>query len=161
MENAAKSLLMAAGVLIGILILSLAVYLFITFGQDAKAINERIEDAQLTKYNSQFNVYFGRNNIKVHDILSLVNLAQENNNYYMNYGNYSESYEIKIIVNGLDSAFSTDTGTWNEAKKQNFIKEYGKTDNSNGELKYTFLCNERDVLYHSNGRVAKICFNIN
>ena len=32
MENASKALLMAAGVLIGVLILSLAVYLFENFG---------------------------------------------------------------------------------------------------------------------------------
>lgn len=32
MENASKALIMAGGVLIGILILSLAVYLFIDFG---------------------------------------------------------------------------------------------------------------------------------
>ena len=42
MENASKALLMAGGVLIGILILSLAVYLFITFGAESKEIHAQI-----------------------------------------------------------------------------------------------------------------------
>ena len=38
MENASKALLMAAGVLIGMMVLSLMVYLFISFGSSTKAI---------------------------------------------------------------------------------------------------------------------------
>ena len=43
MENASKALLMAAGVLIGILILSLAVFLFTNFGSASAEINKQNE----------------------------------------------------------------------------------------------------------------------
>ena len=39
MENASKALIMAGGVLIGVLIISLAVYLFVSFGQTSAEIN--------------------------------------------------------------------------------------------------------------------------
>ena len=41
MENASKALLMAAEVLIGLLILSLAVYLFADFGSTSAEINKK------------------------------------------------------------------------------------------------------------------------
>ena len=44
MENASKALLLAAEVLIGMLVLSLMVYLFITFGSNAAKINKQLED---------------------------------------------------------------------------------------------------------------------
>ena len=42
MENASKALIMAAGVLIGILILSLAVYLFVSFGNTSRELHKQI-----------------------------------------------------------------------------------------------------------------------
>ena len=49
MENAVKAMYIAAGVLIGILILTLAVYLFITFGAQSKEIYSKMEEKQLKK----------------------------------------------------------------------------------------------------------------
>lgn len=152
---------MAAGVLIGILVLSLAVYLFITFGQDARAVNRRIEDGQLAKFNSQFNVYFGRNDIKIHDIISLANLVQENNKYYKNYADYSDSYEIIIYVLGLKSSYPPNTKNWDEAKKTDLINYYSQVDTNTGDMIYTFSCVEANTIYHSNGRIGKIYFNKN
>ena len=43
MENASKALIMAASVLIGIMILSLAVYLFATFGASSAQMHEQIQ----------------------------------------------------------------------------------------------------------------------
>ena len=64
MENASKALLMAAGVLLGILILSLAIYLFVSFGQTSAEINEKNRQQQIVQFNSQYTVYLGRKDLK-------------------------------------------------------------------------------------------------
>ena len=71
MENASKALLMAAGVLIGVLILSLAIYLFVSFGQTSAEINEKNRKQQIVQFNSQYTVYLGRDDITIYDIRTI------------------------------------------------------------------------------------------
>ncbi|MCI8383632.1 MAG: hypothetical protein HFJ33_01995 [Clostridia bacterium] len=82
MENASKALLMAAGVLIGMLVLSLAVYLFVTFGTQSATIHKQQAMQQLEQFNTQFTSYIGRQDITIYDIVTVANLATENNIYY-------------------------------------------------------------------------------
>ena len=82
MENASKALLMAAEVLIGILILSLMVYLFATFGSNSAKINKQLEDDRLAEFNSQYDKYVDKEDVTIHDIITVANLAKENNKYY-------------------------------------------------------------------------------
>ena len=82
MENAPKALLMAGGVLLGIMILSLAVYLFSNFGSTSSTIHENIEANQISQFNSQFMQYVGKENVTIYDVISMANLATENNKYY-------------------------------------------------------------------------------
>ena len=60
MENASKALLMAAGVLIGVLIISLAVYLMSYFGGVSADIHKRQKANQINQFNSQFTAYEGK-----------------------------------------------------------------------------------------------------
>ena len=78
MENASKALLIAAGVLIGIMILSIAVYLAVTFGQTAAEVNEEIRVNQVAQFNSQFTKYDGAQ-VTIHDIITMANIARTNN----------------------------------------------------------------------------------
>lgn len=82
MENASKALLMAAGILIGMLILSLAVYLFVSFGTTAAELHKQKEEQQLQQFNSQFTSYVGKEGITIYDVVTVANLATENNIYY-------------------------------------------------------------------------------
>ena len=157
MENASKALLMAGGVLIGILVLSLAVYLFITFGASSREINARIEDNQLLQFNAQFNIYAGRTDIKIHDIISLANLAKENNEYYQDYGNYENGYKIQIMLQNT-TPYSGEAQKFSETQKQELIKEYSKVD-ATGEVSTLFTCSK--VEYHENGRVSRVVFKLN
>ena len=59
MENASKALLMAGGVLIGVLIISLAVYLFADFGSTSAEVNAQNAQKQITAFNSKFTAYEG------------------------------------------------------------------------------------------------------
>ena len=95
MENASKALIMAGGILIGVLILTLGLYLFISFGQQSKEMHDRITDNQLTQYNAQYTVYSTRTNITIYEIISVANLAHENNNYY---SEYSDGYKVAVIL---------------------------------------------------------------
>lgn len=82
MENASKALLMAAGVLMGMMILSLAVYLFANFGGTSSQIHDNAETNQLNQFNSEFTSYVGKDNVTIHDVISMANLATQNNQNY-------------------------------------------------------------------------------
>lgn len=82
MENATKALIMAAGVLMGIVILSLAVYEFKSFGISSKEIHKANEETRLNEFNSQFTKYEGKDDVTIYDVITVANLAKENNSYY-------------------------------------------------------------------------------
>ena len=67
MENASKALLMAAGVLIGILILAFGVYLFTQFGGTSALIHGQIESDRINQFNSQFTSYEGKDDITIYN----------------------------------------------------------------------------------------------
>lgn len=81
MENASKALLMAASVLIGILVISLAVYLFVSFGSTSAEIHKQNAAQQISQFNSQFTSYEEKT-CTIYDVVSVASLATENNNYY-------------------------------------------------------------------------------
>ncbi|MBO6244393.1 MAG: hypothetical protein J6O41_07550, partial [Clostridia bacterium] len=79
MENATNALLMAGGILIGILILSLAVYLYMSFGAEARENYALIEQQQIVKFNTQFTKYAGSENLTIYDVVATISTAYENN----------------------------------------------------------------------------------
>lgn len=89
MENASKALIMAAEILLGVMIISIAVYLFSTLGQYSKETTAKMEDAQIEQFNQQFLKYYGTSDTNgnkpeqikctIHDIVGLANLARKIN----------------------------------------------------------------------------------
>lgn len=77
MENATKALLIAGGVLIAIVIISIAVFLFISFSDRTKEYNEIISATELQKFNSKFEVHVGRTDITAQEVVSMANLAKK------------------------------------------------------------------------------------
>lgn len=157
MENASKALLMAAGVLIGMLILSLAVFLFMDFGATSKGIYSEVESNQLTQYNAQYTVYSGREDITIYEIVSVINLAKQNNMDYKDYSNFDDNYKVSVYV--YRNNWSGDYTTKSSNIIQEILEANNKVNNTTGELENTFSCTE--VLYHNNGRVKKISFTLN
>ncbi len=138
MENASKALLMAAGVLIGVLVLSLAVFLFTDFGSKASKIYDRIQENQLTQYNAQYTVYSGREDITIYDIITVANKAKQNNEDYKEYTDFENIYKVRIIfIASSDS--DRDLQDAADNKKQILIEEYNDVD-INGNLSSTFNC---------------------
>ena len=85
MENVTKALLIAAGVLIGIIILSLAVYLSNIIGAHAAKIQEKIDSNAIIRFNEEFLKYNGLKNLTIQQVITLKNYALENNNEYFGY----------------------------------------------------------------------------
>lgn len=104
MENASKALLMAAGVLIGMLVISLAVYLFISFGSTSAEIHKQNEEQQIAQFNSQF-VSYEEKSCTIYDVVTVANLATENNIYYeLNKPTEGKDNYISVEIQGASSA---------------------------------------------------------
>ena len=59
MENASKALLMGAEILVGVMIISIGVYLFNTLGQYSAETAANMEQKQIDSFNQQFLTYYG------------------------------------------------------------------------------------------------------
>ena len=111
MENASKALIMAAEILVGVMIISVGVYLFNTYAGFSADTNKEIEDAQITAFNQQFQKFYGTTTnsdgkeepieCTIHDITSLANLAKKNNAEYElteQSGYSNNTYYVQIDV---------------------------------------------------------------
>lgn len=147
MENASKALLIAAGVLVGVLVASLAVYLFMDFGSQTAEMNKQNEQKQLSAFNSQFTSYATYKDkddnwkITIYDIITLRGKAEENNEKYED-----SQDKIDVIISGRGSIIDNYSDT-------DLINMYSSR---NGTLK-TFSCG--NIQYHAeNGKVSSITF---
>ena len=77
-ENASNALLIAGGVLIAIMIISLGVYIFQTSANFARNYEVEREQIELTSFNSQFEKY-AKEEATFHEIVTVANLAKEIN----------------------------------------------------------------------------------
>lgn len=96
MENASKALLMAGGVLIAVLIISLFVYMF-TSASSMFQTEEDVERIQeIEEYNKQYESY-NRNLLRGTDLISLMNKVISNNAKYEDEGTETiEEYRVTI-----------------------------------------------------------------
>ena len=92
MENASKALIMAGGILVGVLVLSLMVYLFADFGSTSAQINAQNKQNQLSQFNSKFTAYEDKEGLTIYDVITVAGYAKENNKYY------EENENNQIIV---------------------------------------------------------------
>lgn len=152
MENASKALLMAAGVLMGVVILSLAAYLFVTFSSSADDVKSEIANNQLNKFNSQFLAYEQREDLTVYDILTAVNLAENNNEYYQ-----LKSGDTNYITVKVDNSVVNSTDIEKKIKPENLEKGEMKVDNLEGKSLKNYRCNV--LLSAITGRVNVVNFS--
>lgn len=98
MENAAKALLIAGGVLIAILILSLFAYLTRKMGGSTAGIYSLMSQNEISEFNQKFLKYDGRQDLTIQDVVTIVNLAIDNNT------REKRPTSIRVLVNGQDWA---------------------------------------------------------
>ncbi len=122
MENASKALLMAAGTLIGMLIISLAVYLFTSFGSRADQIRKDNAKLQIDQFNTQFTSYVGKEGNTIYDVVTAANLATQNNIYY-------EFVKRNTVAKGQDNYISVEFKNSDISKYNNQTIERGFNEN--------------------------------
>ena len=79
MENASKALIIAGEILIGVIILSILAYLFSSASGLSQSYSEAEQKKVLDAFNNKFEIY-NRNNLIIHDIITVANLAKQFNN---------------------------------------------------------------------------------
>ena len=132
MENASKALIMAAEVLVGVIIISIGVALFTIFSNYSRSTAMQVEQTQIAEFNNNFLKYEDKD-ITAHDIISVANLAKQNN---INYGiddqkQYNENTNyIQVMVDGYKKPFEQQT----EEEKNKFIQENTFEVDVNGEI---------------------------
>ena len=92
MENASKALIMAAGILIGLLILALMVTLFTSAGNLSRSYEETRKETQTQQFNANFIKYVGKD-LTIHEVLTLYNFAKENGFKDSNIGKPGNEFE--------------------------------------------------------------------
>lgn len=161
MENASKALIMAASVLVGVMLFSLIVFLFNTFGSYSENAMNELNTRQLAEFNNQFFKYQtgadGSITIsKVHDLISVANLAKQNNeNYGYDSSTYrsNSNYYIQVTVPGY-SNFEKQS----EQKYIEYIKNNLYTDRTNTTIKQ-YVCKSIQI-NPNNKRVNYISFEV-
>ena len=139
MENASKALFIAAGVIIAIMVISLGVYLFITFGQAASDTHEQVREYQLNQFNSQYTKYDKRSDLTIYDVVTVANMATKNNisNELTNANRGNDAtYYIEVI---LDDAVLQSLGISGGANSRNIEKGFNEvidsTEHTEGIIK--------------------------
>lgn len=132
MENATKALLIAGTVLIAIVMVGIAVYLYSLYSEQSDQYTETISAIELQKFNSKFDVYLGRENITAQEIVSVVNLAKE------------YDYQIQIYLESTKLQFTTST-------PEDFIK-------ANQSNLFSCKWSTSNPTYDSDGQIIKLTF---
>lgn len=106
MENAAKALEIAAGVLIGVLLMALIVYFFKSAGEWPQQEEDMASVEQIAKFNLEYEVYNKKGMYGV-DVISCLNKAKDNNDKYfgdqsklgfLTEGRHPKEYVIDVFV---------------------------------------------------------------
>ena len=104
MENASKALLMAGGILVGMLILAL----FVTLATSAKELSARYDTEKkvevIQKFNVNFLKYTGKNDLTIHQVITITNFANENGvmvlgelNKFDIASNIQKKYKLQVL----------------------------------------------------------------
>lgn len=95
MENASKALLLGGGILIGLIIMSIGVYLFASYSENTSSYDQQMQATEIKKFNVNFTKFEGRDDITIQEIITLINFAKQ-------YEKENET-DIKICVSGISN----------------------------------------------------------
>ncbi len=129
MENASKALLMAGGVLIAILVITMFVALKSSFDNTAQSYVDRLDAQELQKYNSNFEAYEGRNDITAQEIVTLINFAKQKEQGTIiwvgteNITDKNIDEQNTFLYDNLNTKFSYDSIEYNEGKVTKVVFE--------------------------------------
>ena len=146
MENASKALLMAAVILISIIILSLAVYLFIYFSDYARGVEDEVKANQIAQFNSQFLSYEDKE-LTFYDVITISNMAKDYNESNGLSSSDLAYISVNVSAEGITggSNFETQVGSF----RINDNPSYVYSNEESGELrKYKAKVIIKDIINH-------------
>ena len=162
MENASKALIMAGGIFIAILIITLLVFFYnnIVTVQNADEQAEIIE--QSTEFNKQYDVY-NRNNLYGSEILSLANKMEDYNRKEAVEKGYPEM-EMEVTINDNVGTYFT-RGTYSAEQLQTALANLQAKEEEYANVSYcgrrisdlsTMRTNELQQLFEDNHNTGKL-----
>ncbi len=167
MENASKALLIAATALVGVLLISLGVYLFTVFGDFSAGMSKKLTEKNISEFNAQFLKYESyqdentgewRNTCRAQDVVTIANTAKEiNNRYEYTIEDQDKGfYYVRVIVKqGSHTINNFEANSLEEYKE--FLKQYsGEKINDKYVVTY-FKCNNI-VINPDSKRVCSVTF---
>ena len=120
MENASKALIMAGGVLIAILLLTLFSYLFSKMASSTSSVYDDLQKHEIDEFNQRFLNFEGRNDLTAQDVATLINLAQDSGK------DATITSKVEIILGSNDIAANS-SNEWLQANV-NLKKKYKCTE---------------------------------
>jgi len=133
MENASKALIMAGGILIGMLIMALFVYEIMNVSITAEAYDEKMARTQVLEFNSRFESYAfdsqgNEEKLKAQDVATIYNFVQE-----WNYGGeLNEGHPSDLVNIEFGSAWNLRLKFTNIKNKtdtiENFLVDYPESE---------------------------------
>ena len=119
MENASKALLIAGGVLAGILLLTLFSYILLQMKGFASKHYAEMSEHETAEFNQQFLKYEGRDDLSIQDVITIINLAKNNNekenkpikiNVFVGSENWTNKNPYDLIHDYLETKFKCQNG---------------------------------------------------
>lgn len=138
MENAVKALIIAAGVLIGLMIISLGIALFSSLSQYTENTQMEIEKNAIQTFNEKFTRFINSESdtstpeftLTIQDIVTAASTAYENNKSYGLEEPNDNNYYVTVNMPGNDKLEIDINTNATELLKNNLNKEYRCTYNS-------------------------------
>lgn len=127
MENATKALLIAAGVLIAVMIISAGTYLFVNYSRVVYEHDKNRSAQNQIQYNNKFEKFVDKT-LTPQDVITIVNLAKD-------YNEYKSAYPILIKL-GNENALT-------KFKMNDKIIEF-INEETNNETKYEIIEIKKD-----------------
>ncbi len=128
MENASKALLMAGGVLMAILVISMLVLMFSDLTNFFSEGSQSNKEAQIVKFNLEYESY-NREDVRGTEILSLLAKVQDYNEYQSDYEGIEAGYSpITVSIKKIDVEKDIKYGDGTDCDK-NIESQYTQNQN--------------------------------
>lgn len=150
MENASKALMMAGAVLLGILLVSIFIYVYANSSMFSSNFEEQQNEIQLQEFNAQYEKYANRKDLTAQDIVSVANMAINNNQK-------GERLAINVYVNSGVIGYSGNFETKNEQYFYQFINAYNQRNTPSSPVKFK---GSIPAGAYQDGQLVKIRFDI-
>ncbi len=166
MENASKALLVAAGILIAVSIMAIAVRLFTAASNVSKSYFDRQEINDTNAFNSNFTRFEGsvkdssgndtQQLANIHDIVSCVYFAKDYNSSFEVTGP-NDPRILRINIKADNTNTFSDIQNWEQIRLNEMMNQcyYGNNSDPNANYIITFGVN---LKYNDAGRVNDVTF---